>query len=311
LNPASNPLNFVPGMSFGGVTGAASVAYDGRFPYFLTRYTTDYSDALSVTFGPHSVKAGVLIERMRQHDGGWATNFNGTYDFGRNVNNPQIPTTPYPTPSSGFSTTIRKQLSASRPETFPWASTGRSGQLESFPAIDFDYGLRVTWWTPFTNWDNKMATFVPGLYDPSKKVKLIYPATVNGTKVGINPATNQTYPSVLIGFIAPDTGNPTNGMVVTTDTPDYPSGLINNQGRSRATVRLRLRSVRDGNRSFEAVSASLQPHYRRRNTDSVYSYPIVQTRGSTSIGSRPPVGARARLCAGGGLGNATSRPLQL
>src|SRR6266704_2921304 len=41
LNPANNPLNFVPGMSFGGVTGAAGVTFDGRFPYFLTRYTTD------------------------------------------------------------------------------------------------------------------------------------------------------------------------------------------------------------------------------------------------------------------------------
>ena len=29
----------------GGVTGAAGVTFDGRFPYFLTRYTIDYSDA--------------------------------------------------------------------------------------------------------------------------------------------------------------------------------------------------------------------------------------------------------------------------
>src|SRR5437868_11647754 len=32
---------------------------------------------------------------MRQHDGGWATNFNGMFDFGRNVNNPLDTNNPY------------------------------------------------------------------------------------------------------------------------------------------------------------------------------------------------------------------------
>ena len=72
LNPANNPMNFVPAMTFGGVTGAASLSYDGRFPYFLTRYATNISDSLSATLGSHLLKAGIFIERMRQYDGGWA-----------------------------------------------------------------------------------------------------------------------------------------------------------------------------------------------------------------------------------------------
>jgi hypothetical protein len=280
LNPANNPLNFVPGMSFGGVTGAASMSYDGRFPYFLTRYTTDFSDSVSATYGPHNLKAGIFIEHMRQHDGGWATNFNGTFDFGRNVNNPLDTNNPYSNAVLGIFNTYTE--ATSRP-----LAIRHSDGLDWFVQdnwkvsrrLTLDYGARFTWWTPFTNWDNKMATFVPGLYDPSQKVKLIYPTMSNGTRMGINPNTGQTYPAALIGFIAPGAGNPTNGMVVTTQVAGYPAGLTNNNGPLVAPrIGFAYDPFGDGKTS---VRGGFGMFYNRilggANTGATYSYPIVQS----------------------------------
>ncbi len=91
LNPAINPLGLLPAMSFGGVQDAPSLAYDGRFPFYGTRYVADFGDNVSKTVGSHSLKAGIFVERMRQYDGPWSGSsgtFAGAFDFGTNVNNP-------------------------------------------------------------------------------------------------------------------------------------------------------------------------------------------------------------------------------
>lgn len=81
LNSANNPLDLLPGLTFGGVTDAPSVSWDGRFPYNLTRYVTDIGDNFNKVVGAHTFKAGIFFERMRQYDGPWASDFNGAFDF--------------------------------------------------------------------------------------------------------------------------------------------------------------------------------------------------------------------------------------
>ena len=88
LDPASNPLNLLPGMTFAASRDPPNVTYDGRFPYDLTRYVTDVSDKFTHIMGSHTLKAGITYERMRQYDGNWATDFNGLFDFQSNANNP-------------------------------------------------------------------------------------------------------------------------------------------------------------------------------------------------------------------------------
>ncbi len=47
LTPANNPLNPMPEMNFGGVVGAPSLSYDGRFPFNGARNVYNVSDNLS------------------------------------------------------------------------------------------------------------------------------------------------------------------------------------------------------------------------------------------------------------------------
>ncbi|MGB9604463.1 MAG: hypothetical protein ACPL88_01125, partial [Bryobacteraceae bacterium] len=280
LNPANNPLDFLPGMSFGGVVGAASMSFDGRFPYWLTRYTTDASNAVSIRLGSHLLKAGIFYERMRQYDGRWATHFNGTFDFGRNVNNPLDSNHPYANALLGIFNSYTE--ATSRP-----VNLRRAAGLEWFVQdnwalrrrLTLDYGIRFTWWTPFVAQGAPMATFNPDLYDPAQQIKLIYPTLSAGRRAGMNPVTGEIYPATLIGFIAPGAGNPTNGMVVNTQVPGYPPGLHYNIGPV-AGPRIGVAYDPFGD-AKTAVRAGFGVFYDRvaggSNTDAVYSFPIVHT----------------------------------
>src|SRR5262249_2029252 len=95
--------------------------------------------------------------------------------------------------------------------------------------LTLDYGMRFTWYTPYTDKKNLAASFVPSLYDPAKAPRLYYPTLVNGQRVGYDPATGATVPALLIGAIVPGSGNPADGMVQE-GTPGFPRGMMNHQG---------------------------------------------------------------------------------
>jgi len=231
LAPSSNPLNLLPGVSFAGVTNPPNITYDGRFPYDLTRYAIDFDDNLTHIVGSHTLKAGFLYEHLRTYNGANATNFNGLFNFGTNANNPLNTGNPYSNALLGVFNSYTE--ATSRPDQASY-----SNGLDTFVEdtwrvtrkLTLDYGVRISWYDPFFIKNNQESTFVPSLYNPSQAVQLIRPALVGGKSVGINPVTGQVYSSVLVGFIAPGTGNPTNGIVVAANTPGYPRALVNRFG---------------------------------------------------------------------------------
>jgi hypothetical protein len=231
LSSTSNPLDLLPGLTFGGIVGAASLAFDGRFPYNLTRDNIDVSNHVSKVWNGHTLKAGFFFQWIGQYDGFWANNFSGRFDFSRNVNNPLETNYAYANAALGVFGNYTE--ATSRP-----ISDIRSLGLEWFVQdnwkvsrkLTLDLGVRFYWFQPFGTNDHRLAGFVPGRYDPAKSPRLIVPALANGVRVGRHPATGQTYPAALIGAIAPGTGDPNNGVVVAAEDPGYPQALIHNVG---------------------------------------------------------------------------------
>jgi hypothetical protein len=86
LTPSSNPLGIIPNATFGGVPGAANLTVEGRFPLYNRYHVTNWADNITYTRGAHTLKAGVYIEKFYRNQKKNVP-FNGTVDFGRNVNN--------------------------------------------------------------------------------------------------------------------------------------------------------------------------------------------------------------------------------
>lgn len=231
LSSTSNPLDLLPGLAFGGVVGAATLGFDGRFPYNLTRDNIDLGGNLAKVWGPHTLKAGVFYQWIAQYDGFWANNFSGRFDFGRNVNNPLETNYAYSNAALGVFSSYME--ATSRP-----ISDIRAQGIEWFlqdnwkvnRKLTLDLGVRFYWFQPFGTKDHRLAGFALERYDPSKSPRLIVPTLSNGVRSGRHPITGQIYPAALIGAMAPGTGDPRNGTVIAAEDPTYPRALINNVG---------------------------------------------------------------------------------
>jgi hypothetical protein len=228
--PKANPLGIVPDASFGGVTGAANLATEGRFPLYNRYHLLNWSDNVTWTRSRHTFKAGATIERFYRHQKK-AVNFNGSFNFGTNANNPLDAGYAYGNAILGFFNSYTEASSAG------WMKVNTSS-VEVFAQdtwkplkrLTLDYGLRIYWVRPITEQEGQMASFVPGRYDPSQAMQLIRPAMVNGKRQGVHPVTGDVYPDAAIGAIALGAGKLYNGMVVAANTPDYPPGMVQASG---------------------------------------------------------------------------------
>ncbi len=229
FNPKANPLKVVPNATFGGVPNAAQIYFEGRFPLYNRYYLYNWSNNLTINRGPHTFKAGVYIETFFRNQKK-AVPFNGSFHFGRNVNNPLDTNYAYSNAILGVFNSYT-EISGEA-----WMNQ-RTGGYEFFAQDNWkatrklvlDYGLRMHYTLPITERDNFMAGFVASRYDPVKAPQLIRPTKIYGRRMGIHPVTGQTYSVAQIGAIAPGVGNPFNGMVVAGEG-GYPRALVKTRG---------------------------------------------------------------------------------
>ncbi|MBM3813452.1 MAG: TonB-dependent receptor [Acidimicrobiia bacterium] len=212
--PQSNPLSLIPNATFGGVPNAPQFNIEQRFPFFGTNNIWNWSNNLSWIRGPHNLKFGFYIERTSRN-AARATAFNGTFDFGRNVNNPLDSNYAFSNALMGIFNSYTE--SDSHPH-----GHARYKNYEFFVQdnwkvnrrLTLDVGLRFYFIEPTFSSGDTLSVFDQATYDPARAPRLIEPyrATPTAARMGRNPATGAVVPEVLIGTFAPGSGQFFQGM---------------------------------------------------------------------------------------------------
>jgi hypothetical protein len=231
FNPSINPLGFIPNASFGGVPGTApNISYDGRTPIAAGDTRLTYVNNLSWTRGNHAYKFGVYVERNLTSEGP-RSNFGGNFSFDRDVNNPLDS-------NYAFANALLGNFRTYTESSGRTTGRGKNYLFDSFAQdtwkigrLTLDYGLRLSWFSPWRLRDKEGASFALERYDRSKAPTLYRPGcAVNVTPCpnadlrALNPLNGQLLPRFFIGAYVPNTGNVTNGMVLATDE-SYPDGF--------------------------------------------------------------------------------------
>ena len=231
LNPPSNPLNLIPNMSFGGVPNAVAVSMDGRTPLTTTHEIISISDNLTKTFTSHTLKLGFYYDRL------WAENqptggaFNGSFNFGRNVNNPLETDYAFSNAIVG----VYNQYDEPTARVFP---VNYATNIEWFVQdnwkvnrkLALDFGVRFHYLPQSWIDGDAMSGFRADAFNRGQAVSLIEPFRQGTARVGRNPNTGEIVPAALIGAIAPGRGNPANGMVSPLTDSSIPRSLMKEPG---------------------------------------------------------------------------------
>jgi hypothetical protein len=214
FHPQSNPRNLIPNANFGGVPNAPQLNIEQRFPFFGTNNIWNWSDNLSWIRGSHNMKFGFYFERTSRN-AARATAFNGTFDFGRNVNNPLDSNYAFSNALLGvfnsYTESDKHPDGHARFKNFEWYVQDNWRVTRRFT---LDFGVRFYWVEPTFSAGDVLSVFDAGVYDPAKAPRLIEPyrAGPNAARQGRNPATGEIVPEVLIGTFAAGSGQFYQGM---------------------------------------------------------------------------------------------------
>ncbi len=214
FNPQINPLNLIPNATFGGVTNAPALNIEQRFPFFGTNNIWNWSDNLSVVRGAHNMKFGVYIERTSRN-ASRSTAFNGTFNFGRNVNNPLDANYAYANALLGvvnsYTEADRHPDGHARYKNVEWYVQDNWKVTRRFT---LDLGMRFNWIEPTFSAGDRLGAFDFETYDPARAPQLVEPFLNGSTRVARNPATGELLPAVKIGTFAAGSGEFNQGIKI-------------------------------------------------------------------------------------------------
>ena len=225
INQGSNVLNLLPQVNFGlpsgfsaqssgqGISGAPVFGHDSRWPFTGTDMVQSITDKVTWVKGPHTIKAGIYIERMARNVSVYSTyNTAGSYYFGSDRAAALDTNYPYSNALIGsifaYGDDNKKQLNHARYTQIEWFG---QDTWKVSRRLTLDIGMRFYRVGDLYSAGATLGLFDAASYDPKKAGQLIFPALIGGKKAAINPATGAVFPYVRQG---------------TFDTASYPAGGI-------------------------------------------------------------------------------------
>ncbi len=213
-NPALNPLNEIPQLSFSSIANYANPSLAGTNPYFNQNTIWSGVDNVSKIYGTHTFKVGIYYEHTKKVQSASVANM-GTLSFNQDTNNPNDANNAYANALLGNYDSYTEPL-AEPTSHYYFTNT------EWFIQDDWKMksNLSISWGVRFYHdppqYDAKqiISSFSPAAWNPATAPVLIRPAVVNGANVGINPLNGAVYPQGQIGDFVPGVGNPADGMVI-------------------------------------------------------------------------------------------------
>jgi len=214
-NPALNPLNLIPAMTFGGIPNYANPSTSaGGTPYHNQNSVYSGIDNLSKVEGSHVFQIGIYFEHAQKIQSANVQN-NGLIHFDQDTNNPNDSNNAYANALLGNYDSYSEPL-AQPQSNYLFNNTEWFFQDDwrARSRLSISWGVRFHHDPPLYDSHQLISSFSPAAWNPAQAPVLIRPAVVGGTNVGIDPTTLKVYPQGEIGDFVPGIGNTADGMVI-------------------------------------------------------------------------------------------------
>ncbi len=221
--------NYGPNVVFGAVPANAVNHTLGNIPYL------NYNDVYSVVnntskiLGAHMSKAGVYFERTLKFAPNFG-NYRGTYNFGRDVNNPMDTRHGFANALLGNYTSYAE--ATKRVDVDMWFTNLEWYVQDNWRVnrrLTIDAGVRFYYLPHVYDAGDQLAVFDPSAWKAGQAPALYVPGRVDGAVVALDPRSGAAMPSTYIGRLVPNSGDAANGMRIAGQS-GLPRGLMANPG---------------------------------------------------------------------------------